>query len=218
MRALKSVAKHNLRALVIDHHVLVRTGLKALIQEIDGKAYVMQAGNALDALMYIYDEPELDLVLLDIHMPDMDGFDLVKKIRATSERTKIIVISSVSDDGTIKRIQESGVTLYLPKDTSSTAIIQNIRSTLKCHKPMPTANRDNVAVLKNAEKRLSKRQLQIIQYMSQGMSNKEISQVVFLSEGTIKNHVTRIFSFLGVSNRTQAIIEAEKRKLIQKAK
>ncbi len=214
MKPLKVTTASNIHALVIDNHALVSAGLKALIQKIDPQAEVAQAADAQTALHSIQAENAYDLICLDVDMPDMSGMELLQKICAAAEQAAIVVISSVNDPEMIQYAASLGVKCFLPKDTSSTSIIQNIKSVLN-RDDAPQAYGDNVAEIASRKKKLNKRQLQILQYLSQGMSNREISQTIFLSEGTIKNHFTQIFNFLGVSNRTQAIIEAEKRNLIK---
>ncbi len=214
MKPLKVTTASNIHALVIDNHALVSAGLKALIQKIDPQAEVVQAADAQTALHSIQVENAYDLICLDVDMPDMSGMELLQKICAAAEQAAIVVISSVNDPEMIQYAASLGVKCFLPKDTSSTSIIQNIKSVLN-RDDTPQAYGDNVAEIASRKKKLNKRQLQILQYLSQGMSNREISQTIFLSEGTIKNHFTQIFNFLGVSNRTQAIIEAEKRNLIK---
>lgn len=188
-----------MNSLIIDNHALVRAGLKSLIQKVEPAADVAQAATAQDALKHLSTKHEYDLILLDIDVPDMDGLTLLSKIRTTpsSQEAAIIIICSISDPTTLKQVNSLDVQYILPKDASKTDIIQRIRACVKC----------------DTTQQLNKRQLQILRYLSQGMSNKEISQTIFLSEGTIKNHITQIFNFLGVSNRTQAIIEAERRNL-----
>lgn len=212
MNVLKQQNQNTIRVLIADSHALVRAGLEALIQEIDKQAIIMQASNGTEALNYLYENTGFDLILMDIVLPDMDGLEVLKKLRQkSSDETIIIVISSVQKPSISKQTESLGAKLFLAKDTPSTTIVQYIRSALK-KTSLPLEESNNVEPFK---KKLNKRQLQIVQYMSQGMSNKEISQTIFLSEGTIKNHITQIFSFLGVSNRTQAIIEAEKLNLIK---
>lgn len=209
--------KTNLNALIIDHNALVQAGLRSLVKEIDPTANIILSNNSLDALNNLYKDVRYDFILLNIDMPDMDGMELLRKISIHSapQGAAIIVISSITDPGHIQQAKSLGATGFLPKNTPSTTITQTIRSALKGSKSTQFASGDNVTDISQPRKKLNKRQLQILQYLAQGMSNKEISQTIFLSEGTIKNHITQIFNFLGVSNRTQAIIEAEKLDLIQ---
>lgn len=217
MKKTDTTANSPLQALIINSHILVQAGLGALIREIDPEAGVNLSDNSLDALKDIDQGTHYDLILLDIDMPDMDGLELLRKISAqtSTQTTAILVISGATDPERVAQAKSLGVKYFLPKKMPSTTIAQNIRSALK-HDGPPPPNSGNLAKITQTNLQLNKRQLQILQYLAQGLSNKEISQTIFLSEGTIKNHITQILHSLGVSNRTQAIIKAEKLHLIKR--
>lgn len=204
----------NIRVLIVEDHTVVRDGLKALLSVADGIEVVGEAQDGVEAVDRA-NELQPDVVLLDLIMPRMDGVQATIEIKKCSPGSRILVLTSFSENHQIFSAIKAGATGYLMKDSSSDALIQAIRDTYH-NKPalQPEIARKLMQDIQNPsnqnqpEGALTEREVEVLQQLALGKTNKEIADDLFLSERTVRTHITNILSKLRLSNRTQAVLYA----------
>lgn len=204
-----------MKILVVDDHSLFREGLCYVLNELEDQVSILEASGFEQAMQHVAANPDLDLVLLDLNMPGEDGFTALDTLTKTYPAMPVIILSASTRHGDIKRALDAGAMGYIPKDTTSTVMLNAVRLVLSggIYTPPDIAqqfgsnqNDSNVPVL-------TPRQSQVLAKLIQGHSNKVIASQMNLAEATVKMHVTSIMRSLGVSNRTQAAMAAEKLRL-----
>ena len=209
-----------IRLLLIDDQRLMRDGLRTILEleedfEIVGEAADGQAG--LDA----YAALEPDVVLMDIRMPGMDGVEATRRMVERWPEARVIILTTFDDDEYIFEGLRVGALGYLLKDVSGDELAQAIRKVAAGGALIePSVARKVLAEFARLETAsrplnegladpLSERELEVLQLLGQGLSNKQIAAELYLAEGTIKNYVSNILDKLGVSDRTQAALRAQ---------
>jgi DNA-binding NarL/FixJ family response regulator len=208
-----------IKVLLVDDQNLIRQGLKALLElepdlEIIGEAENGQQAINLSAKL------QPDVILMDIRMPIMDGVAATKKLQNTHPEIKILVLTTFDDDEYIKAALENGAMGYLLKDTPSEELAVAIRAVYKGYtqlgpgivkKLVTQFSRMTPTQLPPVPPSLSEltpREKEVLRLIAIGANNREISQQLYISEGTVKNHVTNILNRLNLRDRTQAAIVA----------
>jgi len=208
------------KVLLVDDHTLVRRGLAHLLSSFLDQAEITEAEDADHALRALSAGTQ-DVALVDIRMPGRDGLDLLKEIRATWPKLPVIILTSFDDSDYVKRALADGAAGYLLKDSTPDDLRQaiTVAMTGSGNVLSPRAVRnlfDNAAsAVQRGPSRsgpqgagLTRREVDIMSYLAQGDSNREISKALFLSEKTVKAHLAAIFRKLGVTNRTKAAMAA----------
>ncbi len=209
-----------MRIMVVDDHALVRRGLTYVVKEGFPDADVAEADSSATALELFHKGPDVDLALVDVRMPDLDGLELLRAIKAEWPSVPVIMLSTYENAPYVKRALADGASGYLLKDATpedlsqainvamsgsgnvlSPRVIQNLFDDQESHGPGGQNGRRN-------EFSLTQRENDILELLSEGRSNREIAQALFLSEKTVKAHLAAIFRKLGVTNRTQAAMMA----------
>lgn len=216
MRALHSLPDYPtspLRLLLVDDHNIVLTGL-ATVLEFDPRIKVVAlAESGADALVeYRIHEP--DLVLMDIRMAGMDGIETLRKLRKEFSSSRVIMLTTSETPTDLRDALAAGAAGYLLKTTNRTALLDAIFSVHAGGQAIPTAllrqiNEANAAPL------LTQRQLEVLDLLSKGLSNKEIAAVLGFSEAGTKKHLVSIFEKLGAADRTEAVIIAIQNGLVK---
>jgi DNA-binding NarL/FixJ family response regulator len=213
-----------MRILLVDDHTLVRKGLIHLLGSVLSEAEVDEAEDADDALQKLR-ASKYDVALVDIRLPGRDGLQLLKEIRAEWDDIPVIIVSSYDNGEYVKTALADGAAGYLLKDTTPDDLIQAITVAMSGSgnvlSPRAVRNMFEVttappAVREDASHQdagLTKRESDVLQLLSKGHSNREISRQLFLSEKTVKAHLAAVFRKLGVTNRTQAAMVAVSRGL-----
>jgi DNA-binding NarL/FixJ family response regulator len=208
-----SAKKERIRILIADDHTVVREGLVSLVKRKSDMVVVAEASNGREAVN-LWKEHHPDVAVLDLRMPELDGVGAIKEIRELDENAHIVVLTTYDGDEDIYRAIKAGAKAYLLKDTARDALVDSVRRVHagETYLPPPLA-------AKLAERvsgaGLSTREMDVLQRMKLGKSNKEIGAELFISEGTVKSHVKAIFTKLDVVSRTEAIAAATRRGLIQ---
>jgi DNA-binding NarL/FixJ family response regulator len=200
-----------IRVLVVDDHSVVRAGLSQLLAVADGIELAGVAADGAEALT-IAERERPDVVLMDLSMPVMDGVAATAALRAQHPSTRIVVLTSFSDQARILEALRAGADGYLLKDAEPEAILQAIRSVHAGQAPLdPRAAR----VLLDAQRPevsddvgLTAREEEVLRQVQSGSSNKQIARQLGITERTVKAHLTNIFQRLGVTDRTQAALWA----------
>ena len=202
-----------LRIALADDQALVRSGLTALLAGFPQLRLVAQAGDG-QALLAALAETPADVILSDIRMPGLDGFGLVRELRARGDATPVVLLTTFDDEGLPLRAAEAGAQGFLLKDASPEDLVEAIERVARGETllaPVPTdpvraryAYRDQAAPTDT----FNEREVAILRLIAGGYSNKEIARAVFLSEGTVKNYVSDILDKLGTRDRTRAVLKA----------
>jgi len=199
--------------LIADDHSVVREGLVSLVKRKSDMTVVAEASNGREAVD-LWKEHRPDVTLLDLRMPELDGVGAIKEIREFDDGAHIIVLTTFDGDEDIYRAIKAGAKGYLLKDTAREALMESIRRVHAGETCIPPALAAKLAERVSGEA-LSAREIEVLQRIAAGKSNKEIGAELFISEGTVKTHVKSIFSKLDVVSRTEAVATATRRGLIQ---
>lgn len=202
-----------LRVLIVDDDALIRDGLKILIGLENDFTVVGTASNGQEAYEVCQGEKP-DLVLMDIRMPVMDGVLGTKLIKDHFPEIKVVILTTFKDDEYITEAVKSGAEGYILKNQSSDSIIESLRAVGKGNIVFEKEVAGTISSLLKAGKQnrapldvdLTSREMEILQLVAEGLSNKEIAEALFLSEGTTRNYVTALLEKLALRDRTQLAI------------
>jgi len=212
-----------MKILVIDDHALIREALRGVLKELKGDATIADAADWRQALRQIEQIAGLDLILLDLNLPDRDGFDVLAEMRERYPAISIVVLSARHDRESVAKALDLGALGFIPKSAQREVMLsalnlifaggmyippeiltrQEAAPTQSPAAPAPAGRRSSAADLG-----LTDRQMDVLALMMQGWSNKAICRALELAEPTVKNHVTAILKALKASNRTEAVIAA----------
>jgi two-component system NarL family response regulator len=212
-RAMEGKKKECIRILIADDHSVVREGLASLIKRKSDMAVIGEASNGREAVDR-WKEHRPNVTLLDLRMPELDGVGAIKEIREIDPDAHILVLTTFDGDEDIYRAIKAGAKGYLLKDTAREALMDSIRRVHAGETCIPSTLAAKLADRVSGEA-LSAREIEVLQRIAAGKSNKEIGAELFISEGTVKTHVKSIFSKLDVVSRTEAVATATRRGLIQ---
>jgi DNA-binding NarL/FixJ family response regulator len=212
-KAMNGKKKECIRILIADDHSVVREGLVSLVKRKSDMTVVAEASNGREAVD-LWKEHRPDVALLDLRMPELDGVGAIKEIRELDPNAHILVLTTFDGDEDIYRAIKAGAKGYLLKDTAREALMDSIRRVNAGETCIPSTLAAKLADRVSGEA-LSAREIEVLQRIAAGKSNKEIGAELFISEGTVKTHVKSIFSKLDVVSRTEAVARATRRGLIQ---
>jgi DNA-binding NarL/FixJ family response regulator len=201
-----------IRVLCVDDHPIVREGMAAIINLQPDMALAGAAATGSEALERFI-ELRPDVALVDLQLPDMSGFDLIKKIKAKSPNARVIVLSSHEGDVDIQRALEAGAQGYVAKGLVREELLETIRSVHAGKRRLPAAVAQKLAE-HMADEPISPRELEVLSLMAGGKRNKEIAGELSIAEDTVKMHVRNILSKLQVNDRTEAVTSALRRGII----
>ncbi|MEH1948202.1 MAG: response regulator transcription factor [Nostoc sp.] len=208
-----------IKVLLVDDQSLIRQGLRALLELEPDLEIVGEAENGEQAINFVA-EFQPDVILLDIRMPIMDGVAATKEIQKRFAKTKILVLTTFDDDEYVSAALKNGAMGYLLKDTPSEELAVAIRAVHKGYthlgpgivKKLLTqfspVTPTHSPPLPSSLAELTPREKEVLRLIATGASNREIAQGLYISEGTVKNHVTNILNRLNLRDRTQAAIWA----------
>jgi len=207
-----SVAGAPPRVLIADDHPLYCDALRAVVPQACPGADMGDAASQAEVLAAVAGERAYDLVLLDLNLPGAVGLSCLHALRRAAPTTPIVIVSAVSDPKIMQDAIMGGASAFIPKSASSQVLINALRVIVAGGTYMPTGI---VAALRHADNTpgrsdLTQRQRRVLELLSTGLSNKRIARELAISEITVKAHVSAIFRKLGVTNRTQAGLEARR--------
>jgi DNA-binding NarL/FixJ family response regulator len=198
--------------LIADDHGVIRDGLGRLIDALEDIDLAGTAGDGAEAVERAR-ELEPDVVLMDLDMPRMDGIEATRRIVEARPGTAVLVLTSFSDRARILGALSAGACGYLLKDASSDEVADGIRAASRGESPLdPRAARTIISARAEPDPMgaLSAREREVLALLVEGLPNKLIARRLDISEKTVKSHLTRIFRELGVTDRTQAALWAER--------
>jgi two-component system, NarL family, response regulator len=200
--------------VIADDHPVVREGLVAIFKSQNDIKVVAEATNGQEALE-LCNHHLPDVLLLDLRMPEKDGLQVITELTARRlARPRVIVMTTYESEEDIRRALKAGAKGYLVKGTAPQQIRESVRRVAAGESLLP-ANIAAKLAESMAHPELSERERQVLQYMANGRSNKEIGQILYISENTVKAHVKSILTKLDAMGRTEAIAIAIKRGLIK---
>jgi DNA-binding NarL/FixJ family response regulator len=208
------------KILVVDDHPLIRSAMRDVLKEVKGDAIVLEASSYTQAMQIIAKHPELELILLDLNLPDCDGFSILTELGERYPAIPVVVLSAQQDRDSVNRALDLGALGFIPKSGQLEVMVRALElviaggvyippeirardQPLARPEKQPAANRPSVSP---ADLGLTDRQVEVLSLMMQGKANKVICRILNLAEPTVKNHVTAILKALKVSNRTEAVI------------
>ena len=210
-----------IRVLLVDDQAIIRQGLRALLGLEADLQVVADADHgraALTAIQHRYNGPEaVDVVLMDLRMPVMDGVAASREIRQRFPQVKVLVLTTFDDDDLVQQAIVAGAMGYLLKNTPSEELAAAIRAVHRGYaqfgpgifqKMMPTPAYPTPSDLPPGVGELTPREREVLKLLGTGANNREIAAALYISEGTVKNHVTHVLNRLGLRDRTQAAILA----------
>lgn len=201
-----------IRILIAEDHLIARMGVAAIVNAQSDMIVVAEATNGQQALM-LYRDHRPDVVLMDMRMPLMNGFDAAAAIRAEFPSAHIVALSTFGGDEDIRRALLAGAQSYLTKDVLHDELIEAIRAVHTGRRYLPASVAAALAA-QLPRPDLSARELEVLNLIVQGLSNKQIAYSLNIAEHTVKNHVKSILSKLGVEDRTHAATAAIQRGII----
>lgn len=210
---------NKIKLLIVDDEKLIREGLKVMLSLFDDIEVVGTLENGYKALEFCKTN-EVDVVLMDIRMKDCDGVMGTRLIKEQFSKIKVLILTTFKDKEYINEALKYGAFGYLLKDSSHDVIYEGIKAAYKgnmvVHPDVATEMFKGKDIVKNNIEKfsLSEKEIKIIENIGNGLTNKEISEVLFLSEGTIKNNITSILSKLELRDRTQIAIFAFKNGIV----
>ena len=192
--------------LIVDDHTVVRDGLQALISAERSMHVVAAVGDGIEAVEFVK-KLNPDVILMDLVMPHMDGIQATIEIKKDNPDARILILTSFAEDHQVFAAIKSGATGYLMKDSSSEELIQAIRDIYK-NKPVLQTEVYKRMMLDIRSQDDQSSQTKALKQVALGKTNQEIADVLFVSERTVRTHITNILAKLGLSNRTQAALYA----------
>jgi DNA-binding NarL/FixJ family response regulator len=211
----------DMKFLVIDDHVLIRESLRGVLCELEPEAAVLEAANAHEAMGLVSEHPDFGLVLLDLGLPDRDGFEVLAEIRERHPTIPVVVLSGHHDRGNVVRALDLGALGFIPKTAQRRVLLSAVSLVLsggiyippeilgRQERPAEPGTGQTTARKPAVSPRdlgLTDRQVEVLALMMQGKSNKAIGRTLDLAEPTVRNHVTAILKALNVTNRTEAVM------------
>jgi DNA-binding NarL/FixJ family response regulator len=201
--------------LVVDDHPVLRAGLAQLLKQAEGIELVGLAADGAEGVeLALTTRP--DVVLMDLQMPGLDGVEASSRILSACEGTRVVVLTSFSDRERILDALDAGATGYLLKDAAPDELLRGIRAAAAGEAPLaPRAATELLAERRDVRPatELTPREREVLVMVAEGLPNKLIARRLEISEKTVKAHLTRVFERIGVTDRTQAALWAERHRL-----
>ena len=210
--------------LIVEDHELTRFGLKTTFEGVDYVDNIFEADSA-EAAIDTFNNNQIDVIIMDLGLPNMNGIEATKQIRSTNKDVKVIILTSHNDEKEVLNSLKAGANAYCSKEINPQRLIEVVRSVadgaawfdpsiahivLKASANSPTFDNDN----NRKDYDLTTREAQILKLMTEGYSNMEIAQILVISINTTKAHVANILQKLEVDDRLQAALKALKNKIV----
>jgi DNA-binding NarL/FixJ family response regulator len=209
------------RVLVVDDQTLFRTGLTSLLSE---DARVEVVGQAVDGADAVKQAIKLkpDVVLMDIKMPNVDGIEATRQIVEAVPGVRVLILTTFETDSQVIQVLKAGASGYVLKDSSAAAIVSSIVAVMSGERVMASAVANRVLDMltgtstpKEFYDGLTNREIEILKLLANGMANKQIAYRLKISEKTVRNHVSNTYEKLGIYDRSQAVLYAVKKGLVE---
>jgi DNA-binding NarL/FixJ family response regulator len=208
-----------MKILVVDDHALIREALHGVLKKLTRDAVILEASNCAQTMEAVASHPDISLILLDLNLPDRDGFSMLAELREHNPAVSVVVLSATQDRANVMKALDLGAMGYIPKSARNEVMLSALQLVFAggiyippevlarehlSHTAVPSAG--GRAIVSPADLGLTDRQLDVLALMMQGKNNKSVCRMLNLAEPTVKNHVTAILKALKVTNRTEAVI------------
>lgn len=198
-----------MRLLLVDDHPLVREGTALLLKKLSRNMQIVEAGNGRQALERLQQDEHFQMLLIDLGMPDMDGFDLLAELGGSKTQARLVVLSACEDLSTIARVRALGAHAFIHKSLSPAEMLEAVQRILDGAALWPQGLDNAVEPLK-----LTDRQISILRALRDGKSNRQIAEQLHISEHTVKFHLATLYRLLNAANRTECMSKAQSHGLI----
>jgi DNA-binding NarL/FixJ family response regulator len=207
-----------MKTLVVDDHALIREALRNVLKDLRDDITVVEAADGRQTMQRAAEHADIELILLDLTLPDRDGFSLLAELRKRHPAVSVVVLSALNDRGNIVRALELGALGFIPKNAPREVMLGALQLVFSGGVYIPPEILAREEAQQGAHPRagvkppspsdlgLTVRQIEVLALMMQGKSNKTICRALELAEPTVKNHVTAILKALKATNRTEAVI------------
>lgn len=202
-----------MKILITDDHALFRDYLSKYILTLQHESVILQLSNLPQTLKLLQKE-KIDILILDLDMSNINAIEDIRNIQNISPNTQIVVLSSMEDIHQIKKIINTGILGYIPRSTDLNMLKNAFYQILQGKSYIPPSLKEDEQTCKMDSKFLTNRQSQVLDLIAEGKSNKQIAYEMGVSEATVKLHINALLRSLKVSNRTEAVITAQKIGLI----
>ena len=199
------------KILIVDDHALVREAMAQSLARLQPGLVCVEASSADQALACLEADAGLDLAVIDLMLPDMNGFSLLAVLGKRFPDVPAVVVSAIDDEASVRRAIKAGASGYVSKSSSSQVLLQALRVVLDGGVHLPEmrssahpAKRSSMSASERYD--LTAAQARVLELLAVGKANREIADLLGISEGTVKVHMTAIFRALGVSSRAQALV------------
>ena len=194
--------------MLVDDHELVRVGLERLLEQADDLSVVAVAGSGQEALEFDA-TIRADVVLMDLSMPRMDGVEATRLLLGARPDAQVVMLTAHTEPDRVMRALDADALGYLAKDSDPEALIAGVRAASAGEAPLdPRAARALLDARRAPRVELTDRELEVLGQLASGMTNKQIARALGISEKTVKTHLTRVYSHIGVGDRVHAAIWA----------
>jgi DNA-binding NarL/FixJ family response regulator len=207
------------KILICDDHALFRDGLARVLGDLDPKAELLEADTAAEALERVTAHPELDLMLLDLQLPDADGFSVLDQVAERFPVVPVVVVSSSERPEDVRGALDRGALGFIPKSTRGEVLLAALKLVLSGGVYVPPLMMETVSSAGQAGKprersprsgsgapTLTDRQLEVLRLVGRGLTNREIADVLGIGAATVKTHTLAIYAALDVTNRAEAVM------------
>jgi DNA-binding NarL/FixJ family response regulator len=204
-----------IRLLIVDDHPVVRDGLRGVFSGDPEFEVVGEAGNGAEAVTRAQ-TLEVDIVLMDLRMPQMGGVEAIKRLRSVDESVRVLVLTTYDTDRDVLPAIEAGATGYLLKDSPREDLLRGVRAAFHGEAVLsPSVARRLMGQVRTPSREaLSERELDVLRLVATGSPNREVARKLFISEATVKTHLLHLYDKLGVRDRASAVAEAYRRELL----
>lgn len=204
-----------IRLLIVDDHPVVRNGLVSMFAAEPGFEVLGEAADGSDAVRRARGlDP--DVILMDLRMPGMDGVSAIRELAAARSRARVLVLTTYDTDSDVLSAIEAGATGYMLKDAPPAELFRAVRAAAEGKSMLSPAVATRVVgqMRRGEEEPLSQRELEVLELVAQGVSNRDAAARLFISEATVKTHLVHVYAKLGVNDRAAAVAEAFNRGLL----
>lgn len=208
-----------LKLLVIEDHAMVREGLLQALHGLEPEVLALGAADADAGLEILAESDDVDMVLLDLMLPGTSGMALLGVLRKRFPAIPVVILSALDDADTVTRALRQGASGFVPKSSSTEVMLDALREVLAGEIYLPPKMRDPAVRNSGRGKDVAKRygltpgQMRVLELLIQGKTNRQIAELLDVTEGTVKIHVSAIFKAMNVANRTQALLLAKKQRV-----
>jgi DNA-binding NarL/FixJ family response regulator len=208
-----------MKILIVDDHALIREALRTVLTELKRETVILEASNSRQAMHIVEEHPDISLILLDLGLPDRDGFSVLAELRKRYAAIAIIILSATNDQDKVKRAFSLGALGFIPKTTEREVMLRAIQLVLSggVYIPLEVLDGEETTSPRLTNKPVTRkclnglgltdRQIEVLALLMEGKNNKVIAKTLNMAVPTVKNHITVVLKALNVTSRTEAVIK-----------